>query len=136
MLPACCIALTIFILLNSGKPCHKHVLMPAILGQASEVPFKAPIVPLDDSTTAFTPTDATSGFICPSEEGPKLEKFPTAPAALTAPTATALSASAGVLRKCHVLPPSFPLAINTSNPFLAARSAAMAAIVVLPFISA
>ena len=43
---------------------------PLILGHANDVPLPLPMVPPAVSKIAETPTDATSGFICPSDEGP------------------------------------------------------------------
>ena len=56
-------------LFNSGKACHRQVASPAMLGQAKDVPLPLPIVPAEVSRTAETPTEATSGFTCPSDEG-------------------------------------------------------------------
>src|SRR5882724_9940666 len=98
MFPACCMARTIFMLLNSGKPCHKHVPKPAILGQAKEVPLAVPIVLLVFCTIAFLPTEAISGFTWPSDDGPYEELAATTPKVSTEPTATTLSASAGVFK--------------------------------------
>src|SRR5690242_9735357 len=82
------------------------------------------------------PTEATSGFICPSDEGPKLEKLEGVPEVVTPPTAITLSPSAGEIIKCHEFVPSLPAEFTTRIPFLAARSAPTEVIAVFPFISA
>ena len=53
-----------------GAACHKHAPIPAITGDEKEVPLAAPIPPLVVCTTAANPTEASSGFIRPSLEGP------------------------------------------------------------------
>src|SRR5450432_819372 len=133
MLPACCMARIIFILLNSGKPCHKQVPSPAILGQAKDVPLLVAIVLEGVSTTAFTPTEAISGFTCPSAEGPNDEELATTPLVFTEPTATTLSPSEGTLKNCVDASMIFPTELKTIIPFFAARSAAMLLIAMFPF---
>src|SRR5665647_1607329 len=129
-------ACIISIFVNAGKACQRQVINPAIFGVANDVPFPVIICPVGDDKDVPTPTEATAGFTRPSLEGPKLLKLPTMPDVLTAPTATTLSASAGVVIKCHALVPSLPAATTTIITFFAARSAALAMSVVLPFMSA
>ena len=62
----------IFILGYSLKPCQRQAVNPARLGAAKEVPLLVPMVLLGNCTVVPTPFEATSGFICPSEEGPRL----------------------------------------------------------------
>jgi len=54
----------IVILFTSGNACHKQVLMPAILGQANEVPLPVVGWPLPVlAITAEAPTAAMVGYI-------------------------------------------------------------------------
>ena len=67
----CFIAPMIPILFTSGKACQRQVVIPAIFGQANEVPLPNvgwPVLGL--AIVAFTPTLARSGFTRPSKLGP------------------------------------------------------------------
>src|ERR1035437_5522484 len=130
-------ALSNCIFVEVGCACHKHVAIPAVIGPENEVPLKYSISPVPGSpTTAGEPCAATFGFIRPSTLGPRELNPAKFFNESTAPTASVLSASAGVPIKCQGDQPSFPALHTGRIPLLAAMADAIAIGVVLPFISA
>src|ERR1043166_1610539 len=115
-----------------GFDCHSTAAAPAVSGDENEVPPVVPIPPRSEATVATTPRAQTSGLIRPSYVNPRPLKFAITPLESTAPTERTLSASAGAVILNHGGPPALPALLDTKIPLLAAQSAALVMIVVLP----
>src|SRR5688572_5913262 len=121
-------------LFHSRCICHTHAANPATKGHAKEVPDASDIPFLPAAITS--PGAHTSGFSLPSDEGPQeLKSIRMSVYGSVPPTASTLSASAGVLINFHQPFPSLPDEFTTKIPFAAAMDAALAARLFFPFIS-
>ena len=89
----------ISILVAVGSADHRLAAMPAMSGQAKDVPLPDITASLNGLMRDVpSPMAHTSGLTLPSAAGPKDEKLAIALSLLTAPTLRILSASAGVER--------------------------------------
>src|ERR1041385_1783566 len=121
-------------LFHSRCICQTQAANPATSGHEKEVP-NAWVIPLLPAAIISAGAH-TSGFNLPSDDGPQeLKPIRMSLYGSVPPTASTLSASAGVLRNFHQLLPSLPAEFTTNIPFAAAIDAARATKLCLPSIS-